>query len=455
MEKASKKRLPLGYWWCAFTNVFECLSYYLGRSMILVFVTAAVVNGGLGLTNADGAKMQSALTSLTYLIPLFGGFIVDRLIGARYTTPIGMAIMGIGYFVGAQATGTGGIYAMIFIISIGLSLFKVGPVAGRVVKAKDPKMLDSAFSVMYSVSNLGSFLGPFFVGILYKDVFARGEVYGFAACWRLAGIVMIAGALFFVLGWRFMGVAGKYPFKMEKTAEELEQEAKEKAALKEARKQPLSALEKRRIVAILLVTVFAGVFWIFWYLAYLPVYYHWSDNMNWVILGYEVPLTWFDSINALLCVIGGPLTAKLWMHLASRPKGDMSLFRKTSIGLGFLGVGYLFFAILEIARGNSLPSALWLLIVLFLLTAGEMFFSPLGSSFITKYAPPQFYAFLMTVWGFGIFIGAALYAYVYEFAFEGSFSFTAGSIGCAVVAFLVAAALFLGDKKMSRLIDEN
>lgn len=51
MGTTAKKKYPKGFWICGCTEIFERLSYYLGRSLILIFVTASVAEGGLGLSN--------------------------------------------------------------------------------------------------------------------------------------------------------------------------------------------------------------------------------------------------------------------------------------------------------------------------------------------------------------------------------------------------------------------
>lgn len=102
--------------------------------------------------------------------------------------------------------------------------------------------------------------------------------------------------------------------------------------------------------AIFLVSGFSIIFWIFWNLAYLPVYYYWTEHMNWVVAGYEVPTTWFDASNSFWCVVLGPIMASLWVKLSARPQGDMSLFRKTGIGIAVIGVSYVFFAVLDVMR---------------------------------------------------------------------------------------------------------
>lgn len=195
MSTKNKMKFPKAFWACSCTEIFERLSYYLGRSLILIFVVEAVAHGGLGLSDKVAANMQSNLTAFSYLLPLFGGIIVDRFVGAKYTTPIGMLICAVGYYMGAIATSATGVYLMIFFVSAGLALFKNGPIIGRVITQKE--QMDPAFSMRYTLVNVGAFIGTFLVGILYKDVFAKGEVLGFAPCFKMAALVMVLGALWY------------------------------------------------------------------------------------------------------------------------------------------------------------------------------------------------------------------------------------------------------------------
>ena len=383
---------------------------------------------------------------------MIGGVVADRWIGGRYTTPVGMLIVGIGYFCGSLATSPTMVYVMIFCVSAGLGLFKNGAMIGRIVTDKD--QIDGAFSIRYSLVNTGAFIGTFAVGILYKDVFAHDGVLGFSPCFKLAALSMFLGAIWFTWGWRFMGDVGKKPFKLEKTAEELEMEKQRKEEEKNMKHQPLTLVEKKRMGAIFLVSGFSIIFWIFWNLAYLPVYYYWTENMNWVVAGYEVPTTWFDAANSFFCVVFGPLTAMLWAKLSARPQGDMSLFRKTGIGIGILGIAYLFFAALDVARGGEKISVLWLIVFAAIFTLGEMFFSPLGHAFISKYSPSRYLSTMMAVWGIATFISALCYGPLYGATFEGGFKFTSVCIVIAIIAAVSAIVLFVLDKRLSKLVED-
>ena len=68
------------------------------------------------------------------------------------------------------------VYVMIFCVAFGLGLFKTGPLIGRVVK---PEQLNSAYSIRYSLVNIGAFFGPLLAGILYQYTFKTGDLLGF------------------------------------------------------------------------------------------------------------------------------------------------------------------------------------------------------------------------------------------------------------------------------------
>ena len=72
-----------GFWICAYIDVIERLAYMIGHSLILIFATVPVVNGGLGVSEAKGAMLHSFLTGFVYIGPLLGGVVADRLVGAR------------------------------------------------------------------------------------------------------------------------------------------------------------------------------------------------------------------------------------------------------------------------------------------------------------------------------------------------------------------------------------
>ncbi|MDR0880284.1 MAG: peptide MFS transporter [Clostridioides sp.] len=447
-KTAKKGGYGLGYYFCCLTFSFERGAYYGSKFLIYYFLFTAVKNGGLGLTKEYAAMMQANLVAFTYIAPIIGGLISDRWLGGRYCIPIGLIIMAAGYYCGSIATGTGMVWAMIALVSIGTGLFKgqISGVNGQIIA--DPEKMDSGFSIQYTFVNIGSFVATTAVPLLYLGLFQHGEIQGFSQCFLLAAALCVIGAVWFVIGWRFMGDAGKRPFKEGVVAE--------KADAEEDR--PLTKIEKKRMMAIVLISIFSVIFWLFWYLTYLAVYDYGDAHVNMMIGNIKVYTAWFDSLNALVCIVMGPVLAALWTKLAARPQGDMSLFKKTGIGLAFLGISFLMFVCAELTRGVGAPdtvkaSVIWIILFGIFLSFGEMCFSPLGNSFVSKYSPKKYLSVFMGVWTVATFIAAKSYGRIYAFTMK--FNFMTVYIVIPIILFIAAIILFASDKTLSKLVVED
>lgn len=437
----TSNRRPFGFYVCSFAFAFERFAFYGAKWLIAVFVVASVADGGLALSSADAAKMSANLVAFTYLAPLIGGYISDRHIGARYLVPVGMILMGAGYLVGWQASSAAMVNLMIVLVSIGTGLFKcqTNAITGRLFD--DPRQLDSAFSTQYSFVNFGSFFGTTILGVV-------ALTSGYSVCFLICAVMMFLDAAWFIFGWRFLGETGKKPFKVDEH-KNVEDSKKEEA-------KPLTTIEKKRVAAIILVSFFSIIFWVFWYLAYMPVYYYWGGEAaaaNWMIGGFEVPTAWFDSLNAFMCITLGPILGGLWTRLAKRPKGDLSMFKKTALGMILLGLSYAIFALADVTRGENLAPLAWIIAFGVVLSLGEMVFSPLGNSFIAKFAPPRLLTSMMSVWVLAVFFAGKSYGWLYEFTLK--FEFATAYFTIAAIAIVAGLVLWALDKTLNGLVVEE
>ncbi len=447
-ETVGENRRPFGFYVCCLTFMFERMAYYSAKYLIFVFVAATVVTGGLGLTKVEAALIQSNLVAFTYLAPIIGGYLSDRYVGARYCVPVGLALMAGGYFIGSGAQDATAMNLMITLVAVGTGLFKGNVSAINGALFEDEKQLDSAFSVQYSFVNVGAFIGTTAVGILVATTFASGDVQGFRPAFQLCGLICAITALGFLFGMRFLGEAGKKPFKAGKHIEKkVETEVK-----------PLTKVEKKKVFAIVMVSLFSVIFWVFWYLTYLAAYDYGGEFVNMNLSGFDVPLSWFDSLNAFVCIALGPVLGVIWFKMSKRPGGDLSLFKKLGLGLTFLGFSFLMLVGAEMSRGAGGPlaakaSILWLIAFGVLLSIGEMLFSPLGNSFVAKHAPNKLYSVLMGVWIIATFIAGKSYGYLYAIAT--AYPIMQSYVVIPIILFVTAALLFAFDKKLVALLEEE
>lgn len=447
----TKKKKPFGFYVCALGFTFERMAFYTAKYLLAIWIVTEVASGGLGLPDEKGVAMSAAFVAWTYITPIFGGYIADHWISPRICVPVGMILMGLGYLCTWKADSMGLVWAMIVLVSIGTGLFKgnLSGINGLLFHNSDE--LDEAFSIQYSFVNVGSFIGTTFIAML-ATTGLFGIKTSFNTVFLICAIFMFIDAAWFILNGKALGDAGKEPFKADQR--EFETVAKKD----DAAGDKLTSGDAKRIGAIVLVTLFSAIFWMVWYMAYMPAYYRfgWGDGSsymnlaNWYIGSFQIPTSWFDSMNALVCIALGPVLAAVWAKMAKRPQGDISMFKKTALGIILVGVSYIVMVVADkIAMANGQCSFLWLALVSMLMSLGEMIFSPLGNSFISKLAPAKVLGLLLGFWPIAVFIAQYIYPSLY--AWLKTLNFTVGYGGLAVVIIALGVILWLCSGKLDEM----
>ncbi|SFE95224.1 peptide MFS transporter [Peptostreptococcus sp. D1] len=455
-----KTKYPLGFYACCLTYTFERFAFYGSKPLLVLFLITAITKGGLEVNAAQAAIIATNFTAFTYIAPVIGGWICDKILGARYAVSLGCLMMGIGYFFGWKATSVTSINLMIIVVSIGTGLFK-GNLAGIIGRLfDDPKLLDTAFSVQYSFVNIGAMLGSAIMGAVYMGSFKHGEVLGFRQVFLVCGILVIIGGVFFTLCYGLLQGQGKKPFKYltDVNGNVLGVEEKDGDS-KDDTSAPLTKLEKNRVIAIVFISFVSIIFWLFYEQQSVALTIYMDKYVNMKLLGItfspaHVSTTW----NGLLCVFLSLGAAKLWATLAKRPQGDLTMFQKVTMSFVFLGLSYLILTFMEITRGVGAPESskigvIWLFAFGFVLTLGEICFSPLGNSFVSKYAPKKYLSLLLGVWLFATFVANILSGYVQGYIDK--LGIMGVFITFTIVSFVTAIVMFILSKPLNKLMGED
>lgn len=425
----------------------ERFSYYGMRGLLMLFLTTAAIKGGLGLDKPTAATIYANFTMFVYFAPLLGGYVADKYLGKRTTFFIGSLLIAAG-MVGLFLSQTLFlVYAALFLLIIGNGFWKpnISSIVGDFYSNTDPRK-DGAYSIFYTFINIGAFIAPFVCGTLAEKTFAvtqgaeivsYGYKYGFLA----AGVGMLVGSLLYlVFSDKYIGEIGKYNVQKAREQELAKKAEKDAAA---AKKQPLTVEEKKRVVAIFLLAFFVIIFWAGFEQAGSSLTLYTNDYINRNVGGFEVPTSWFQSINPFLCVVLGPTFAWIFLRLSRRPQGDIPTARKMGYGLIILGLGFALMAGAALERGDTADAAikaniLWLFGAYTLHTVGEMFLSPVGLSMVSKLAPKQIAAIMMGVWfvatGFGNYLAGMSAAFVESWGALQVFGFvTVVSVGAGLL----------------------
>lgn len=418
---------PRGLFVLFFAEMWERFSYY-GMRAILVFYLLQH-----WLFSSDKAYIiYGAYTALVYVTPVIGGYLADRYIGQRKAVQFGAILLVIGHGL-MVFEGTGGQdspylnalwLALAFIImGVGFLKANISVIVGQLYGQGDPRR-DPAFTIFYMGINLGSLLGSLIVGYLGQTC---GWSWGFGA----AGVGMLFGLIVFVRGRPTLQGRGEAP-----NPQRLKQRSMGlpfewhiyvygvigvgviwaliqyqsvvggllatfgalmlvhwlyTAAFK------LDKLERHRIFAALVLIALQPLFWALFEQAgsSLNVYTH--EHVDRVLLGWQVPASMFQSINALYILLLGPFFAMLWLWLARR-KIEPSTPAKFGLGLILLGAGFLVLVAGAAATRGSLTPVIFIFAIYMLHTMGELCLSPVGLSAMSKLAPASLVSVLMGTW---------------------------------------------------------
>src|SRR5258707_12403397 len=226
--------------------------------------------------------------------------------------------------------------------------------------------------------NLGAFLGPLIAGKLAEGVDWH---LGFAC----AGVGMVFGLVQYVIG------RGRLQPAIDRLA---------------ARPRPgvggvpgaapaLTGEDWRLIAAVVVLFVFASLFWGAYEQAGSTLNLFADRYVNLEFLGIKLYASWFVSIQAAFVILLSPLFAWLWVKLGPRQPSSPAKF---ALALLFVGLAF----VLLMPAGATAPggvkiSPLWLVAVYFIEELGELCLSPVGLSVVTKLAPRQVVGLMMGV----------------------------------------------------------
>src|SRR5438270_4003214 len=131
---------PRGLSTLFFSEMWERFSYYGMRGFLILYMTAPVAMGGMGLDAAAAGPIYGTYTSMVYLANLPGGWIADRLIGQRRAVLIGGVLIAAGHFsLAIQSIAT--FYLGLALIVLGTGLLKpnISVMVGQLYAEKDAR----------------------------------------------------------------------------------------------------------------------------------------------------------------------------------------------------------------------------------------------------------------------------------------------------------------------------
>ena len=432
---------PIGLRTLFLTEMWERMSYYGMRALLVLYMTGAVTgfNPGLGWSQVESQAIYGIYSGMVYFMVVPGGWIADNILGHQKAVLIGALIIALGHFTLAIPIEQTFFLGLIFVV-LGTGLLKgnISTIVGQLYDGQDDRR-DSGYTIFYMSINIGSTLGFLICSYLGEKI---GWHWGFGA----AGIGMTFGVIQYIQHRHLLGDAGMHPNDMSD-----EKRKKYSNYLKFSLVAMfmvigaglfgfividprffaeqfayfltivaglyflylflfagLNASERKNLILLFLLFIGAAAFWSGFDQSAGSLNIFARDYTDLSISGYQIPVWWLQFANPIIVVLFAPIFAGIWAQLA-RKNLDPSLPLKFAIGLFFMALSFFVMILaVNLAIESSPVGMQWLLLTYLFQTWGELALSPIGLSAFSRYGPKRYMGQMFGLWFLASAIGGVL-----------------------------------------------
>ena len=412
---------PAGLFVCFLTEMWERFSYYGMRALLIFYLTKH-----WEFSDASSYLIYGAYTSLVYIMPVFGGMLADQVLGSKKAVTYGAILLVLGHTGMTVESEVQIFYLSLALIISGVGFLKpnISTLVGALYEEGDPRR-DSGFTIFYMGINIGAFSATLLCGYL-------GETFGWAYGFGAAGIGMLFGLVIFLFGQPYLqGLAGPPSniYKEKNFGISNENWAYISGILMVlvswflVQNQQLVGsllggfgaiciggwlfytllkcppIERDRLIVVGILILFSLMFWALFEQAGSSLNILTDRGVDRSLLGWTVPASMFQSLNALFIFTLAPFFAMLWIALAKRNM-EPSTPLKFAIGIIFVGLGFLVLVAGMESSDGVQTAVIWIILIYLLHTLGELCLSPVGLSSVTKLSPQRIVGVMMGMWFF-------------------------------------------------------
>ena len=413
-------------------DVWERFSFYGMTAILYLYFVAPVTNGGLGLGAGDAAALFGTYMSLMFIAALPGGWLADRVLGARRSVLLGGCLIAAGHYTLSVPARPAVVVGLLLVIA-GTGLLK--PAIGTLISSPYPDdhaRREALVSIFYMSVQIAAFLAPIVTGFLGEKV---NWHLGFGA----AAVGMTFGLLHWVRGARRFGEVGllaERPVAAERLRVVTRRAAYTAAVLivlltvdvasgafklrhilalaglltislpfvffvRLRRNPALTPADRSRLVAFVWMLAGSSVFWMLYA----------QDGSILSMFAKEhtdrggMPASWFQSAHHLFILALAPLFARLWVRLGRRADTPVKFSGALLLG----GLSFLVMAVAaQVAIATGLVSPAWLLTAYLLQVCGELSLAPIGIALAVQVAPRGFTNQYQALWWLFAALGAGV-----------------------------------------------
>ena len=411
-------------------ELWERFSFYGMQGILLIYLYYEASRGGLGIDESTATSIVGAYGGSVYLATVVGAWLADRVFGPEKVLFGSALLVMAGHIALALIPGIPGVAVGLVLVALGSGGVKATATAiVGLLYAPDDERRDAGFSIFYLGINLGALVGPLLTGLLQQEAgFHWG--FGLAAAGMAIGLTQYAftrrrlpeaaheianplparqrtlmissaaGLVVLVIVAALTGaIRADWLSSIVVVLSILAAVAYFAVILTSHR---ITAVERRRVLAFIPMFIASAAFWSLYQQQFTVVTIYSDKRLDRTIGGWEMPVSWVQSINPVFIIILSGVFAAIWTRLGDRQPSTPVKF---AAGTAIMGFAFLLF--LPFAGSASVP-LLGLTGILFVFTIAELLLSPVGLSLTTKLAPEAFRTQMVALFFLSVALGTAL-----------------------------------------------
>jgi POT family proton-dependent oligopeptide transporter len=168
---------------------------------------------------------------------------------------------------------------------------------------------------------------------------------------------------------------------------------------------------KNKMQAFAVLMIVSTVFWMLYQIGPMGLTLFIDHNVQRQYGSLLIPPQWFQNINTISIVVGGPLLSVVFNQMRKRGIG-LNIPMQFATALLFIGVAFTILPIsISYADSAGLVNPFWIALSFILQSMGELLISPIGYAMIGSLAPAPLQGIMMGMWMLNTGVGATLSSY--------------------------------------------
>ncbi|MFC9558879.1 peptide MFS transporter [Agromyces sp. NPDC056965] len=455
-------------------EMWERFSFYGMQGILLIYLYYSVAEGGLGMEETAAAGIVGAYGGGVYLSTILGAWLADRVLGSEKVLFFSAIVIMAGHIALALLPGFVGVGVGLILVAFGSGGLKANAtsVVGTLYSEHDPRR-DAGFSIFYLGINLGAFFGPILTGLLASTLgFHWG--FGLAAVGMAIGLIQYSfgrkrlpaeasvvpnplprDRLGLVIGIAVAAIVAVVVLVMTGLitatnlvtwviASVIVAAVAYFAVILSSKR--ITTVERSRVVGFIPLFVASVAFWSLYQQQFTVLTIYSDKQLNRDLFGWEMPVSWVQSINPIFIIILSGVFAAIWTKLGDRQPSTPIKF---ALGTAIMGVAFLLFIPFAGGAANSTP-LLAIIGILFIFTVAELLLSPVGLSVTTKLAPKVFHTQMVALFFLSVSLGTAISGQLATFYSADTEVVYFGVLGA--IAIVLGIALAVGSRGVLKLM---